>query len=119
MSRFGVDTGHNSAAFAFLVQQAAAECRGRQHWVLGAAADKDFSAVLKQLPKEANYYWTATSNNRTLPAEGLSEIGSKFELNGAQYDNVNSALEAAKIAAEVRDLIIVAGSNFVVADLQL
>ncbi|MGB0182870.1 MAG: bifunctional folylpolyglutamate synthase/dihydrofolate synthase [Schleiferiaceae bacterium] len=117
--RVVVDTGHNSAAFAFLVKQAAAECRGRQHWVLGAAADKDFSAVLKQLPKEANYYWTATSNNRTLSAEGLSEIGSKFELNGRQYDNVNSALEAAKIAAEEGDLIIVAGSNFVVADLQL
>jgi len=119
-SRRGVvDTGHNSAAFTFLVEQAAAECRSRQHWVLGAAADKDFSAVLKQLPKEANYYWTATSNNRTLSAEGLSEIGSKFELNGRQYDNVNSALEAAKIAAEEGDLIIVAGSNFVVADLQL
>jgi len=75
--------------------------------------------VLQLLPKEASYYWTATSNNRTLSAEALSDIGSKFELNGAQYDNVNSALEAAKIAAEVRDLIIVAGSNFVVADLQL
>ena len=41
----------------------------------------------------------------------MSEIGSKFELNGRQYDNVNSALEAAKIAAEEGDLIIVAGSN--------
>ena len=114
-----VDTGHNSTAFAFLVKQAAAECRGRQRWVLGAAADKDMGAVLQLLPKEASYYWTATSNNRTLSAEALSEIGSKFELNGGQYDNVNSALEAAKLAAEEGDLIIVAGSNFVVADLQL
>ena len=117
--RVVADTGHNSAAFAFLVEQAAAECRGRQHWVLGAAADKDMSAVMEQLPKDAKYYWTATSNNRTLSAAGLAEIGSEFGLIGATFENVNDALKEAKLAAEEADLIIVAGSNFVIADLRL
>lgn len=117
--RVVADTGHNSAAFAFLVEQAAAECRGRQHWVLGAAADKDMSSVMEQLPKDAKYYWTATSNNRTLSAAGLAEIGSEFGLIGATFENVNDALDEAKLAAEEEDLIIVAGSNFVIADLRL
>ena len=117
--RVVADTGHNSAAFSFLVEQAAAECRGRQHWVLGAAADKDMSAVMKQLPKNASYYWTATSNNRTLSAEALAEIGSEFGLIGAAFKNVNDALDEAKLAAKEVDLIIVTGSNFVIADLRL
>ncbi len=117
--RVVADTGHNSAAFAFLVEQAAAECQGRQHWVLGAAADKDMSSVMEQLPKDAKYYWTATSNNRTLSAAGLAEIGSEFGLIGATFENVNDALDEAKLAAEEEDLIIVAGSNFVIADLRL
>ena len=117
--RIVADTGHNSAAFAFLVEQAAAECRGRQHWVLGAAADKDMSSVMEQLPKDASYYWTATSNNRTLAGTALAEIGSEFGLVGRAFENVNDALEGAKLAAEEADLIIVAGSNFVIADLRL
>lgn len=117
--RVVADTGHNSAAFTFLVEQAAAECRGRQHWVLGAAADKDMRAVMELLPKDALYYWTATSNNRTLDGSALAEIGSKFGLFGHAFENVNDALEGAKLASEEDDLIIVAGSNFVIADLRL
>ena len=117
--RVVADTGHNSAAFTFLVAQAAAECRGRQHWVFGAAADKDMSAVMEQLPKDASYYWTATSNNRTLSSAVLAEIGSKFGLMGETFENVNDALEAAKLAAEKDDLVIATGSNFVIADLRL
>lgn len=117
--RVVADTGHNSAAFTFLVAQVAAECRGRQHWVLGAAADKEMSTVMEQLPKDALYYWTATSNNRTLSGAGLAEIGAEFGLEGVAFENVNDALKAAKLVAEEADLIIVAGSNFVIADLRL
>ncbi|MDC1022151.1 Mur ligase family protein [Schleiferiaceae bacterium] len=114
-----VDTGHNAAAFTFLIAQAHKECNGEQHWILGAAADKDLSAVMKQLPKNNHYYWVSTSNNRTIRSNELALIGAKFGLSGVSYLNVNMALEAAKENARDNDLIIISGSTFIIADLQL
>ena len=114
------DTGHNGAAFKFLVAQANKECKGEQHWIIGAAADKDLSAVMEQLPKSGHYYWVSTINNsRTLSGKDLALIGAKFGLSGLSHLDVNAALEAAKKNAKDADLIIVTGSTFVIADLEL
>ena len=113
------DTGHNGPAFKFLVAQANKECKGEQHWIIGAAADKDLSAVMEQLPKSGHYYWVSTSNNRTLSSKDLALIGAKFGLSGQSHLHVNAALEAAKKNAKDADLIIVTGSTFVIADLEL
>ena len=117
--RIIADTGHNGAAFKFLVAQANKECEGEQHWIIGAAADKDFSAVMEQLPKNGHYHWVSTSNNRTLRGKDLALIGAKFGLLGLSHLDVNAALEAAKKNAKDADLIIVTGSTFVIADLEL
>lgn len=113
------DTGHNGAAFKFLVAQAIKECKGEQHWIIGAAADKDLSGVMEQLPRSGHYYWVSTSNNRTLSSKDLALIGAKFGLSGQSHLHVNAALEAAKKNAKDADLIIVTGSTFVIADLEL
>ena len=46
-------------------------------------------------------------------------IGAKFGLSGQSHLHVNAALEAAKKNAKDADLIIVTGSTFVIADLEL
>ena len=117
--RIIVDTGHNGAAFKILVAQANKECKGEQHWIIGAAANKDFSAVMEQLPKSGHYHWVSTSNNRTLSSKDLALIGAKFGLSGLSHLDVNTAVEAAKKNAKNNDLIIVSGSTFVIADLEL
>lgn len=117
--RIIVDTGHNGPAFKFLVAQANKECKGEQHWIIGATAHKDFSAVMEQLPKSGHYHWVSTSNNRTLSSKDLALIGAKFGLSGLSHLDVNAAIEAAKKNAKDNDLIIVSGSTFVIADLEL
>ena len=117
--RIIVDTGHNGPAFKFLVAQANKECKGEQHWIIGATAHKDFSAVMEQLPKSGHYHWVSTSNNRTLSSKDLALIGAKFGLSGLSHLDVNAAVEAAKKNAKDNDLIIVSGSTFVIADLEL
>ena len=117
--RIIVDTGHNGPAFKFLVAQANKECKGEQHWIIGATAHKDFSAVMEQLPKSGHYHWVSTSNNRTLSSKDLALIGAKFGLSGLSHLDVNAAVEAAKKNAKNNDLIIVSGSTFVIADLEL
>ena len=74
---------------------------------------------MKQLPKNNHYYWVSTSNNRTIRSNELALIGAKFGLSGVSYLNVNMALEAAKENARDNDLIIISGSTFIIADLQL
>ena len=74
---------------------------------------------MEQLPKSGHYYWVSTSNNRTLSSKDLALIGAKFGLSGQSHLHVNAALEAAKKNAKDADLIIVTGSTFVIADLEL
>ena len=52
-------------------------------------------------------------------SKDLALIGAKFGLSGQSHLHVNAALEAAKKNAKDADLIIVTGSTFVIADLEL
>ena len=51
-----------------------------------------------------------------MPNSDLQEKAKTFELNGACFDNVNEAIQAAKQNAAVNDIIIVCGSVFLVAE---
>jgi len=113
------DTGHNPEAFKRLVAQAQRECQGKLHWVLGAAADKDSSAIIRLLPRESHFYWTSCSSPRCKTAETLGAEAQTLGRIGQEFSDVSAALSAAKAAAEKNDLIFVGGSTFVVADLQL
>ncbi|MEY3209043.1 MAG: hypothetical protein RL064_1074, partial [Bacteroidota bacterium] len=79
---------------------------------------KDIDAVLKLLPTDALYYYTQSHIPRALPAKELAEKGKVLNLNGAYFENVNSALAAAKKNANQQDLILVIGSVFLVAEVE-
>ena len=113
------DTGHNPHAFVHLIEQAERECRGRIHWILGAAADKDSSAILSLLPKTSSYYFTSCSSPRGKKGEELAQEANILGLNSSHFTDVNSALKAARKEAANEDLIFIGGSTFVIADLEL
>jgi dihydrofolate synthase/folylpolyglutamate synthase len=68
------------------------------------------------LPKEAIYYFTKASVPRAMAEDQLMQMASFFGLNGAAYNNVQSALSDAKMYAGKDDLIFVGGSTFLVAE---
>lgn len=113
------DTGHNYHAFVHLVVQAERESRGRIHWILGAAIDKDSKAILSLLPKTSSYYFTSCSSPRGKEGEELAKEANILGLTSSSFTDVNSALKAAKKEAAAEDLIFVGGSTFVIADLEL
>lgn len=110
------DTGHNEAGVKLIVEQLKNETFQNLHMVWGMVGDKDSSAVLELLPKNATYYWCKPEIPRGKEAQLLQQEGLSKGLNGDIYATVNEALQAAKKAASADDLIFVGGSTFVVAD---
>lgn len=110
------DTGHNEDGIRYVTEQ----LRGLGcplHIIFGMVRDKDIRHVLALLPPEAKYYFTAASNQRSLPASELQALASSFALEGSAYPSLAEALTAAQAAAQAGELIFVGGSNFLVADL--
>jgi dihydrofolate synthase/folylpolyglutamate synthase len=84
--------------------------------VTGMVKDKDVDAVLTLLPKNANYYFTQSHLPRALAAQELAEKANAFSLKGEIYSDVNIALETAAAKANDKDLILVIGSVYLVAE---
>jgi dihydrofolate synthase/folylpolyglutamate synthase len=51
-----------------------------------------------------------------MPHDDLLEMAETFGLNGESFDDVNMAINAAKQAAAIDDLIVVCGSVFLIAE---
>ena len=81
--------------------------------------DKDISKILSLLPKDATYYFSNAHIERALPHKDLQEKAKTFELHGESFDDVNEAINAAKLNVAAGDIIIVCGSVFVVGEVMV
>lgn len=111
------DTGHNEDGIKAIVKQIKNIAFKKLHFVFGTVADKNPDNILKLLPKNAIYYFTAANIERAMNAEVLREKAMEFGLKGESYLSVAEALEKAKFKADKNDLIFVGGSTFVVAEI--
>ena len=67
--------------------------------------------------KNAKYYFTQASVERSATAAEIQKIGLSLGLHGNTYNTVPQAIAAARAEASPNDFIFVGGSTFVVADL--
>ncbi|MBK3518425.1 bifunctional folylpolyglutamate synthase/dihydrofolate synthase [Carboxylicivirga marina] len=111
------DTGHNLDGMTMLVEQIKNTPHDKLHIVLGMVNDKDHSAVLNILPKNAEYYFTKASIPRSLDEQELKQMGNQIGLVGESFSNVELALKSAQKNAGSNDLIFIGGSTFIVADI--
>ena len=110
------DTAHNEGGIRYIAEQLMSMKYKTLRIVFGMVKDKDISTVLSLMPKNAEYYFTNASTQRSLPATELREMASGYGLTGNAYLSVKEAFEAAKAASGADDMIYVGGSNFVVAE---
>ena len=110
------DTGHNEGGFSYIVQQLQVQKFEKLHIIIGMVNDKDLSAVLKLLPKKAQYYFTQANIIRALPANDLHKQGENYGLTGDSYKSVKDAINSALTVANPDDFIFIGGSNFVVGE---
>lgn len=110
------DIGHNAHGFKRILDSIRNVQHNHLFMVLGFVNDKDLSPVLNQLPKDATYIFTKSSNPRSIEAQELAEIAFGFGLEGQVIPEVKEAVKTALGAAKAEDLIFLGGSTFVVAD---
>jgi dihydrofolate synthase / folylpolyglutamate synthase len=111
------DTGHNIDGMTEVVKQIRSQTFEKLHFVFGIVRDKDVSAVLDILPKDAFYYFCEAKIPRAMKAEELANIAGTAGLRGMVVRDVNEAVAEAKRRASKNDMIFIGGSTFVVAEL--
>ena len=85
--------------------------------VIGMVGDKDVSAILELLPKDANYIFCEPNIPRALSVNDLFEKAAQYSLKGQKLQNPLDAIDEARKQAQQNDLIFVGGSTFVVAEI--
>ncbi|MGL4909171.1 MAG: bifunctional folylpolyglutamate synthase/dihydrofolate synthase [Bacteroidales bacterium] len=110
------DTAHNPHGIKETMLQLANQNCLHKHIVLGVLGDKDVENILALLPKDATYYFTQSSNPRSMPIATLHEKAWAMGLCGQAHATVSKAMLAAQTNASIRDFIYIGGSTFVVAD---
>lgn len=89
------------------------------HLVIGFVKDKEIENILALLPAGATFYFTHAHIPRALDATILQQKAALFQLRGEVYADVNGALQHAIDHADGTDLIIVCGSIFLVAEVDV
>ncbi len=110
------DVAHNVDGFRVVKEMITSVAHEQLYIVLGMVADKDIGPALAMLPQHATYYFCKADIPRGLDAEKLMNTAADFGLKGHSCPSVPEAFAAAKSAATPRDLVLVTGSVFVVAD---
>jgi len=110
------DTAHNHEGLSLVLDQIQKESFSKLHIVLGFVKDKNLDLVLPLFPKEAEYYFARPNIPRGLNVSSLNEKALEYGLKGKSYKSVQEALDDAKENASPKDLILIGGSTFVVAE---
>ena len=111
------DTGHNEAAFRYLVKQLEELPKKNLKMVLGFCEDKDLDSILPLLPKNATYYFVKARIPRAMKSSELQKKAASFGLVGKAYPSVKNAYRCALKDSGSHDVIFIGGSTFVVAEI--
>jgi len=117
--RIILDVAHNVDGIKQLTEQLEFETYNRLYLIIGMVKDKDVNEVLKLLPHDAHYYFTKAQIPRALDETELQQKAEAVGLNGKCYPDVNKALADALTHAKDDDLILICGSVFLVAEVNI
>lgn len=110
------DTAHNEPGMKALIEHINEMTFNRLHLILGCVRDKDVQRVIRYLPASAVYYFCQPEGIRALPGEELQSLAALAGLSGSVYADVNIAIQQAVSQADSDDLIVITGSNYLIAE---
>ena len=110
-----LDIGHNEQCIVELRNQLKKETFEKLILIIGFSKDKDISTLLNLLPKAEIYYFTKSSNERSIDPEILK---TKFNKENTRVcHNYKEAFNGAQKAAKQEDLVLITGSAFLIGDI--
>lgn len=113
------ETAHNADGIRAMLQKLSELPYRRLHLVYGCVNDKDYGSILRMLPRRNTaYYYSQPSVPRGLPCVRLAAAAAEAGMPGECFRNVRDAVARARSLADPqRDLVLVTGSIFLVADM--
>lgn len=110
------DVSHNPAGIKETLESVQSLTKGNLYIVYGTSSDKDLKSIFELFPKEANYFLTEFSNERSAKSENLESLSDEFGLNAKIFTSPHNALESVQNTANKEDTILVFGSFFLISD---
>ncbi len=118
-----LDVAHNEAGMQQVIHQINQLTKlnlcKNVHIVIGMVKDKDVHKVLILLPNHYKYYFSQAQMPRALPYLELQALAKNYGLGGEAFATPSLALVTAQTHASKDDLIVVCGSVFVVAEVEV
>ncbi len=113
------DISHNEEGIRALLRQIDEINFEQLHIIYGTVADKKVESIVSVFPKDSCFYLTQSSVPRSMKVGDLKQLSEKMGLDGEPYKNVNDAIDTALNKASSHDLILITGSTFVVAEIEI
>ena len=110
------DTAHNQAGLVALLETVRSLPHDTLRIIIGMVADKDRTKAVEALPPTAVYYFCQAQTPRSLPAAVLQAEAAQTGRIGSAFPDVNAALATALEQASPTDLILITGSNYIIAE---
>jgi dihydrofolate synthase/folylpolyglutamate synthase len=111
------DTAHNEAGVKLLFEEIKHIKHKKLFVVWGAVQGKPMERIFRYFPGDASYFFCEPEVPRAERAETLAKIADHFGLHRETVIDVNEAIGLARAQASDEDLILIGGSNFVVAEI--
>ncbi len=112
------DTGHNKEGVKEVVKMIKNTSYKNLHLVLGVVNDKEAGNILREFPRNADFYFCKADIPRSLDAEILYQTAVDLGFKKINLcSTVSKAYEKAVASAGEKDMVFIGGSTFVVADL--
>ena len=112
-----VDAAHNVDGIKQLLQTLTPQVSGQLHIVYGTSSDKDLQSILSLFPKDATFYLTEFSSERSAKVQDLRATAESLDLKASYYSKMKDAVESAQQSANKTDTILITGSFFLISDL--
>lgn len=113
-----IDTAHNANGMKKVVAMAnkVRSLGGKVHFFLGMAKDKDIISVLQELPDDFIYHFSSLSNIRGMKVETLQLMAAEKMIKGDIVNDIHHWIDLHRLEFDSTDLILITGSNFLIAD---
>jgi dihydrofolate synthase/folylpolyglutamate synthase len=111
-----VDAAHNVDGIKQLLRTVESNITGQLHIVYGTSSDKDLHSILSLFPRDAQFYLTEFSSERSAKIADLRKTAETIGLNATYFSKMKEAVESAQQSANKTDTILITGSFFLISD---
>ncbi len=110
------DCAHNAEGVYTLLESVTPLNKGKLHLIYGTSSDKDVESICALLPKDASFYFTEFSNNRSIKLNDLKEKTQSIFQKANYFQDPLKAFNTAQSIANKEDTILIFGSFFLLHD---